>query len=112
METLGLSLFKPDFLICTFYKVFGNNPTGFACLFVKRSSVSVLRQDSSAPSIGIVSLHPPSLSTGLDYSGGESESLSSSEILQVETPMNSEIGFSGLDHADTLGLVLINTRKR
>lgn len=26
MDTLGLSLFNPDFLICSFYKIFGENP--------------------------------------------------------------------------------------
>lgn len=56
METLGLTLFLPDFIVCSFFKVFGENPSGFSCLFVKKSSISVLKKSSS--SIGIVSLIP------------------------------------------------------
>lgn len=54
--SFGLSLIQPDFLVCSFYKVFGENPTGFGCLFVKKSTVSVLE---SSKSTGIVSLVPP-----------------------------------------------------
>nr|GEY82177.1 molybdenum cofactor sulfurase-like [Tanacetum cinerariifolium] len=54
METLGLSLFQPDFLICSFYKVFGENPSGFGCLFIKKSRSSVLK--NSATSTGMVSI--------------------------------------------------------
>ncbi|KAJ4952513.1 hypothetical protein NE237_029345 [Protea cynaroides] len=55
MDTLGLSLFRPDFLICSFFKVFGENPSGFGCLFVKRSSASDLEASTMArSSIGIV----------------------------------------------------------
>ncbi|XP_059276063.1 molybdenum cofactor sulfurase-like [Lycium ferocissimum] len=56
METLGLSIFQPDFLICSFYKVFGENPSGFCCLFVKNSSISQLNKCST--SLGIISLVP------------------------------------------------------
>ncbi|CAK9173086.1 unnamed protein product [Ilex paraguariensis] len=67
METLGLSLFQPDFLICSFFKVFGENPSGFACLFVKKSSASVLK--NSTTSTGIVSIVPASrLYDSLDQS--------------------------------------------
>lgn len=53
MDTFGLSLFHPDFLICSFYKVFGENPTGFGCLFVKKSSVPILEASTNT---GIVNL--------------------------------------------------------
>ncbi|KAK6158126.1 hypothetical protein DH2020_005440 [Rehmannia glutinosa] len=56
METLGLSLFQPDFLICSFFKVFGDNPSGFCCLFIKKSILSDLNQSSA--SMGIISLIP------------------------------------------------------
>lgn len=56
METLGLTLFLPDFIVCSFFKVFGENPSGFSCLFVKKSSISVLNKSST--SIGVVSLIP------------------------------------------------------
>ncbi|KAK4752182.1 hypothetical protein SAY87_020980 [Trapa incisa] len=90
METLGLSLFKPDFLICSFYKVFGDNPTGFACLFVKRSSVQIL-QCSSDHRVGIASLVP----------------------FQEERHEEEEkIEFRALNHADEVGLITINYRGR
>ncbi|CAJ1952608.1 unnamed protein product [Sphenostylis stenocarpa] len=55
MDCFGLSLFQPDFLICSFYKVFGENPSGFGCLFIKKSAISSLE---SSPSAGIVNLVP------------------------------------------------------
>ncbi|CAK7335431.1 unnamed protein product [Dovyalis caffra] len=55
METLGLSLFKPDFLVCSFFKIFGENPSGFGCLFVKKSVSSVLKDSTST---GIARLAP------------------------------------------------------
>ncbi|KAI8010491.1 Molybdenum cofactor sulfurase [Camellia lanceoleosa] len=55
MNSFGLSLIRPDFLVCSFYKVFGENPTGFGCLFVKKSTVLVLE---STTSTGIVTLVP------------------------------------------------------
>ncbi|KAI3980153.1 hypothetical protein MKX01_033294 [Papaver californicum] len=56
MGTLGLSLFKPDFIISSFFKVFGDNPSGFVCLFVKKSSAEILETSATDRSIGIVSL--------------------------------------------------------
>lgn len=47
METLGLSIFQPDFVVCSFYKVFGDNPSGFGCLFIKKSRSSVLKHSST-----------------------------------------------------------------
>ncbi|KAK7251241.1 hypothetical protein RIF29_34266 [Crotalaria pallida] len=58
MDTLGMSMFKPDFMICSFYQVFGENPSGFGCLFVKKSSISALKDSGNVTSIGIVSLVP------------------------------------------------------
>jgi selenocysteine lyase/cysteine desulfurase len=53
MDCFGLSLFQPEFLICSCYKVFGENPSGFGCLFIKKSVISTLETNSSA---GIVNL--------------------------------------------------------
>ncbi|KAK9147691.1 hypothetical protein Scep_006448 [Stephania cephalantha] len=58
MDTLGLSLFRPDFLICSFFKIFGENPSGFGCLFVKKSNASLLECSTIARSIGFVNLVP------------------------------------------------------
>lgn len=71
MDSFGLSLIHPDFLICSFYKVFGENPTGFGCLLVKKSVVSMLE---ASVSTGIVSLVPPTqLLNSLDSSGSGTE---------------------------------------
>ncbi|KVH95467.1 molybdenum cofactor sulfurase-like [Cynara cardunculus var. scolymus] len=160
METLGLSLFRPDFLICSFYKVFGENPSGFGCLFVKKSRSSVLK--NSATSTGLVNLIQASnrplflqpsgssdrrkediamASSSSSSSshheafeiqeireiGEEKKVLSFSEVLKRDKSLDiaesrkneasssgvsSDIEFRGLDHADSLGLVLISSRVR
>ncbi|PON67605.1 Glycine dehydrogenase (decarboxylating) [Trema orientale] len=102
METLGLSLFQPDFLICSFYKVFGENPSGFGCLFVKKTSSSILKESGPSTCIGVVSLVPPP----------SSSSASTSDKQNPETSVKNDDECRGLDHADTLGLVLISTRAR
>lgn len=134
MDTLGLSLFKPDFLICSFFKVFGENPSGFGCLFVKKSSASVLKDSSVASSIGIVSLVPSSIPSQilLEKSSDKQVTLKQkapifSEIVELdrdsesdqsensescESGKSSGIECRGLDHADELGLVLISRRAR
>jgi selenocysteine lyase/cysteine desulfurase len=45
-------------MVCSFYKVFGENPSGFGCLFVKKSSLSSLKDLGNATSIGIISIIP------------------------------------------------------
>ncbi|XP_040990244.1 molybdenum cofactor sulfurase-like [Juglans microcarpa x Juglans regia] len=175
MDTLGLSLFKPDFLICSFYKVFGENPSGFSCLFIKKSSASVLKDSANATRIGVVGLVqasrtpeftgdqaitemeidqkmrselwnddlvvPHSISgplcvqqeSGETSKWNETEGVSPkqkavllSEIVELETPFesagskykegsvngSSDIECRGLDHADSLGLMLISSRHR
>ncbi|CAM8935035.1 unnamed protein product [Rhodiola kirilowii] len=56
INCFGLSLYQPDFIICSFYKVFGDNPSGFGCLFVKKSTISILEASTTS---SIVSLVPP-----------------------------------------------------
>ncbi|KAL0400814.1 UNVERIFIED_CONTAM: Molybdenum cofactor sulfurase [Sesamum latifolium] len=71
MDSFGLSLFHPDFLVCSFYKVFGENPTGFGCLFVKKSIVPILEDATGA---GIVSITPAkNLLLPEDSSGTDTE---------------------------------------
>uniref|UniRef100_A0A2P2KXH1 Uncharacterized protein LOC105128987 n=1 Tax=Rhizophora mucronata TaxID=61149 RepID=A0A2P2KXH1_RHIMU len=150
METLGLSLFRPDFLICSFFKVFGENPSGFGCLFVKKSSASIFKNSANAAtSIGIVRLVPPSGSSqqfeesaiaNIKTEGNTSSSQKfelyenqrskrkqkAPEIEELVTPPESsqsktvesgmygdlELECRGLDHADSLGLILITARTR
>ncbi|XP_047339419.1 molybdenum cofactor sulfurase-like [Impatiens glandulifera] len=91
METLGLSIFQPDFIICSFFKIFGENPSGFGCLFVKKTSF---------PSFNI-----STLSTTVKIANGEEEE-------EDENHEMEELEFRGLDHADNLGLILISSRVR
>ena len=170
MNSFGLSLIRPDFLVCSFYKVFGENPTGFGCLFVKKSTVPVLEASTS---MGIVSLVPatklfclPEDSSGTDteleqasrlgnpicelpitssFSGpisvqsiqnGRSEHVDATQMHESEATTehqgtehssqlvqqgkkgkhnrncSSEIECRGLDHVDSLGLILISNRSR
>ncbi|KAL6644421.1 hypothetical protein ACP70R_016029 [Stipagrostis hirtigluma subsp. patula] len=75
LDTFGLSLIRPDFIVCNFFKVFGENPSGFAGLFVKKASLAALERSVIARSIGIVSIVPArrwslhdGYSTELDHS--------------------------------------------
>ncbi|GJN15547.1 hypothetical protein PR202_gb02468 [Eleusine coracana subsp. coracana] len=58
LDTLGVSLLRPDFIVCNFFKVFGENPSGFAGLFVKKSSLPALERSVVARSIGVVTIVP------------------------------------------------------
>lgn len=119
MDTLGLSLFKPDFLICSFFRVFGENPSGFGCLFVKKSSASILTNTITA---GIVQLIPLPVSNKLVLPGsfsdpleekndkGKQKAASISEIMECSEPKRVEC--EGLDDADNLGLIVISSRAR
>lgn len=151
METLGMSMFKPDFMVCSFYKVFGENPSGFGCLFVKKSSISSLKDSGNATSIGIISLVPAFrqysqvheesvigdeetepkavsvIETSQQYETVEEKgTTSSSEIVELSIPLdtsnsrkrlgttNESIGIDcrGLDHADSVGLIVITSRTK
>ncbi|KAG8374835.1 hypothetical protein BUALT_Bualt10G0036800 [Buddleja alternifolia] len=79
METLGLSLFQPDFLICSFFKIFGENPSGFCCLFIKNSAISYLSKSSTT--MGIISIIPPAKNS--------SEKLAIDETEHQKTPFSS-----------------------
>lgn len=151
LDTLGLSLIQPDFLVCSFFRVFGEDPSGFAALLIKKSSGSVLETSMVARSIGVVSIVPPTddfsgtfsdVDTASSFSGPlkkntpvagdiglpststshpcasssmaeESElerTTAASEIVELETAV--EIECMGLDHADSLGLLMISSRLR
>ncbi|XP_043717386.1 molybdenum cofactor sulfurase [Telopea speciosissima] len=87
MDSLGLSLFRPDFLICSFFKVFGENPSGFGCLFIKRSSASVLEASTTArSSLGIVTLVPANNLSQLptDDSDNHPETQEKSKLNELE----------------------------
>ncbi|EEF51463.1 uncharacterized protein LOC8258317 [Ricinus communis] len=94
MDSFGLSLIRPDFLICSFYKIFGENPSGFGCLFVKKSTVPLLEDTACA---GMVNLIPAKkLFWFLDESSGtdtEIEHMSKFEIEEDE--LDTSNSFSG-----------------
>ncbi|XP_072966088.1 uncharacterized protein [Typha angustifolia] len=96
VDTFGLSLIQPDFIICNFYKVFGENPSGFAALFVKKSRCEVLQTSTIARSIGIVSIVPARRLSLLrdDYSSTDLESRSC-EFKNVEDDLETTSSFSG-----------------
>ncbi|GFQ01928.1 molybdenum cofactor sulfurase [Phtheirospermum japonicum] len=58
MDSLGLSLFRPDFIVTSFFKVFGYDPTGFGCLLIKKSVMSCLQNGSGHAGSGIVKITP------------------------------------------------------
>jgi len=58
MDSLGLSLFRPDFIITSFYRVFGYDPTGFGCLLIKKSVMQSLQNQSGCTGSGMVKITP------------------------------------------------------
>ncbi|CAF2146533.1 unnamed protein product [Brassica napus] len=58
MDSLGLSLFRPEFIITSFYRVFGHDPTGFGCLLIKKSVMGSLQSQSGKTGSGIVKITP------------------------------------------------------
>ncbi|KAJ7570974.1 hypothetical protein O6H91_01G143200 [Diphasiastrum complanatum] len=58
LDSLGLSLYRPDFMVFPFYKIFGSDQTGFACLFIKKSSLQCLEKSSSGRNLGMVRIVP------------------------------------------------------
>ncbi|KAE8696212.1 putative Zinc-finger domain of monoamine-oxidase A repressor R1 [Hibiscus syriacus] len=56
MDSLGLSLFRPDFIITSFYRVFGYDPTGFGCLLIKKSVLGSLQNQSGSTGSGMVKI--------------------------------------------------------
>ncbi|CAN6569363.1 unnamed protein product [Malus baccata var. baccata] len=95
MDSFGLSLFQPDFLISSFYKICGENPSGFACLFVKKSAVSVLEVSTST---GIVNLVPAKqlLQIAGDSSGTDTELEQISRLGMQLDALGTANSFSGL----------------
>lgn len=91
MDSFGLSLVRPDFLICSFYKVFGENPSGFACLFAKKSTVPVLETSTSSGMVGLI----PSDSLFRSGTDMESQTLATPSSVSVPVPVPTQISQSG-----------------
>lgn len=101
MDSFGLSLIRPDFLICSFYKIFGENPSGFGCLFVKKSTVPLLEDSVSA---GMVSLVPAKKTFRLldEFSGTDSDFEHLSRLGLQEDELDSSNSFSGPISSQTM----------
>lgn len=74
MDSLGLSLYRPDFIITSFYRVFGSDPTGFGCLLIKKSVMGCLQNQNGGTGSGMVRIlpvFPQYLSDSVDLDGFE-----------------------------------------
>lgn len=104
MDSLGLSLFRPDFIITSFYRVFGSDPTGFGCLLIKKSVMASLQNQSRCAGSGmvkIVPVFPQYLSDSVDGLDGladfEDEGIDGNEDFEPETHRGSQMpAFSGV----------------
>lgn len=104
MDSLGLSLFRPDFIITSFYRVFGSDPTGFGCLLIKKSVMASLQNHCGRTGSGMVRIlpvFPQYLSDsidGLDGLGRLNDNASNdNEELMTETHGGSQMpAFSGV----------------
>ncbi|ESQ55046.1 hypothetical protein EUTSA_v10024773mg [Eutrema salsugineum] len=125
METLGLSLFQPDFLISSFTEVLGkDDPSGFGCLFVKKSSSQALSEApehvTNPANLTAVKAEPAwktendeiTLEKGFLDHEDHKASTSATDIIEFEEEDKAIIEFRGLDHADSLGLILISRRSK
>ncbi|XWS25693.1 hypothetical protein CRYUN_Cryun27aG0089400 [Craigia yunnanensis] len=69
MDSLGLSLFRPDFIITSFYRLFGYDPAGFGCLLIKKSVMASLQNQCGHTGSGMVKIlpiYPQYLSDSID----------------------------------------------
>ncbi|CAL9090251.1 unnamed protein product [Musa textilis] len=104
MDSLGLSLFRPDFIITSFYRVFGLDPTGFGCLLIKKSVMGCLQNQNGGTGSGmvrIVPVFPQYLSDSMDgldmLDGTEDETINGNdESFMPDTHRGSQLPvFSG-----------------
>ncbi|XP_068655145.1 uncharacterized protein [Aristolochia californica] len=103
MDSLGLSLFRPDFIITSFYRVFGSDPTGFGCLLIKKSVMGSLQNQCGVAGSGMVKIlpvYPQYLSDSVDgldgLAGLEDEEIDGNEEFTSETHRGSQLpAFSG-----------------
>ncbi|CAN6459997.1 unnamed protein product [Victoria cruziana] len=103
MDSLGLSLFRPDFIITSFYRVFGSDPTGFGCLLIKKSVMASLQNQCGTAGTGMVRIvpdYPQYLSDSMDglegLAGIEVESDDGNEEVTPENVRGMQLpAFSG-----------------
>ncbi|XP_031483098.1 uncharacterized protein LOC116252741 [Nymphaea colorata] len=91
MDSLGLSLFRPDFIITSFYRVFGSDPSGFGCLLIKKSVMASLQNQCGTAGTGMVRIvpdYPQYLSDSMDGLEGLAGIEVESDDGNGETPEN------------------------
>ncbi|KAH7388534.1 hypothetical protein KP509_16G080600 [Ceratopteris richardii] len=94
MDSLGLSMFKPDFIIASFYKVFGADPSGFGCLFIRNTAMQSVQNHSGAPAPGIVRIIPFPIDWSSSESTGEIvEAAETSDIPEDDECSDSDFEF-------------------
>ncbi|XP_024396536.1 uncharacterized protein [Physcomitrium patens] len=98
MDSLALSLFRPEFVVTSFYKVFGADPTGFGCLFIHNSIIQGLHNSDSARSVGMVRILPSAMSN-VQLAGGE-EQLEDPERLPDIHEMDAEEYLDAADYVE------------
>ncbi|XVE55964.1 hypothetical protein DITRI_Ditri03aG0199400 [Diplodiscus trichospermus] len=104
MDSLGLSLFRPDFIITSFYRLFGYDPTGFGCLLIKKSVMASLQNQYGHTGSGLVKIipiYPQYLSDSIDgldiLAGLEDETAEQNEESLTERNVGSQMpAFSGV----------------
>lgn len=104
MDSLGLSLFRPDFIITSFYRVFGSDPTGFGCLLIKKSVIGSLQNHNGRTGSGMVRISPvfpQYLSDSVDGLDGligiQDDAVNGNEEFMPETNAGSQLpAFSGV----------------
>ncbi|KAF6160594.1 hypothetical protein GIB67_019534 [Kingdonia uniflora] len=103
MDSLGLSLFRPDFIVTSFYRVFGSDPSGFGCLLIKKSVMASLQNQSGVAGSGVVRIvpvFPQYLSDSIGeidgFEGIHDEALDGNEVLEPGSRHGSQFpAFSG-----------------
>ncbi|WP_268033426.1 aminotransferase class V-fold PLP-dependent enzyme [Algoriphagus sp. PAP.12] len=100
-NVLDLSLFKPEFVSISFYKIFGF-PTGIGCLLVKKSAFEKLKKKWFAG--GTVSL--ASAATPFHFLARDHERFENGTINYLEIPAIN----LGLHHMESIGVQRIKSR--
>jgi molybdenum cofactor sulfurtransferase len=98
---LDLSVYKPDFVSLSFYKIFGY-PTGIGCLLVKKSKFEMLKKPSYAG--GTVTLS--SVGYGGYFLKEDHEKFENGTVNYLDIPAVT----NGLDFINSIGIENINKR--
>ncbi|KAH7442166.1 hypothetical protein KP509_03G074300 [Ceratopteris richardii] len=108
-ESMRLSFFSPDFIICSFYHVFGEDPAGFGCLLIKRPVLQSLGASSRARFMGMVKIVPATVPSSKPNDISELYSYQSSPREKFVKQMHdiaSNAGFSDCSRNGTTSIMV------